>query len=266
MPISLRCPGCGKVYRLADDRAGKQAKCPCGAVMKVPAEASKDGPAWEEEVIRAFGPSGESGPKQTGPHQTEPEEAGPPGSAPAQRPAAVMPAPPAPRPEADAAPRGKKRAADSPPPLSSRIASFAKIDLRRLVKKDPWRAIVGLATVAYGVAAAPLILAGISEQSIGSLLFGDTARRLAQAGLAVGIAVGGLFILKKDKRGPVCAGLAAVLFCFVPMWGPLPEIYDAIQSDQFVPFLWVAVRYAVPVALMVWCLKEQTAVGSRQSV
>jgi hypothetical protein len=143
--------------------------------------------------------------------------------------------------------------------LSSRIASFVTIDLRRLAKEAPWRGIVGVAAIAYGATAAISILSGISaESSIGDVLYGDTAYRIAQGVLAMAIALGGMWILSRNRRGPACAGLAAALFCFVPLWGLLPEMYHAILSDQFALFLWVLVRYAVPVAIMVWCLREET--------
>jgi hypothetical protein len=276
MAIALRCPGCGKVYRLADDRAGRQAKCPCGAVMKVPAGASQDGPAWEDEVNDAFGPSPASEPQEPEPRDAIGRPAPNQGvqplrSAPPKKPAATMPPGAAmpsrePHSPSDPSPREKTRAAGPPSALSSWVAGIAKIELRRLVKQEPWRAVFGLAAVAYGVGAAAAVLSGMSPTflagpSLGSLydlLFGDTASRLAQAGLAIAIAVGGLLILKRDQQGLVCAGLAAALHCFFPMWGLLPGLRDAIGTERFAPFVLLAAEYAVPIALMVWCLKEQT--------
>jgi hypothetical protein len=41
MPIESRCHGCGKLLRVADEHAGKQARCPgCGYVYHVPTPAS----------------------------------------------------------------------------------------------------------------------------------------------------------------------------------------------------------------------------------
>ena len=38
MPIEFRCHQCGKLLRVGDETAGKQAKCPsCGAVQMIPA-------------------------------------------------------------------------------------------------------------------------------------------------------------------------------------------------------------------------------------
>lgn len=38
MPISLRCPHCGKGYRLRDGLGGKRVRCPCGTVLTVPGQ------------------------------------------------------------------------------------------------------------------------------------------------------------------------------------------------------------------------------------
>ncbi|MBC8869422.1 MAG: hypothetical protein H8E44_08395 [Planctomycetes bacterium] len=37
MSISFRCPGCGKEHRTGNDFAGKQVRCDCGTVVRVPA-------------------------------------------------------------------------------------------------------------------------------------------------------------------------------------------------------------------------------------
>src|SRR6185437_8266167 len=38
MPIEFRCPTCGKLLRVGDDAAGRQAKCPaCATVQQIPA-------------------------------------------------------------------------------------------------------------------------------------------------------------------------------------------------------------------------------------
>jgi hypothetical protein len=243
MPITLRCPECGKVYRIRDDLAGKQAKCQCGAVMKIPADAaSKDEPAWEDEVIRALDPSTAAEPPSAPPKKTEP--------APAQPPTDSAPGKPASR-----APQEPDRKAS---PSRWRILRYAKIDLRSLLRTDPWRAVLGLAAVVYGSATAVMLLSGITVRSLGDVLFGETTARLAQAALAVAMALGGVLILNRDSRGPACAGLAAALFCVVPMWGIFPNVRDALRMEQFLPLLWVAAKYAVPIALVVWCLKEET--------
>ena len=242
MSISMRCPGCRKVYRIRDDLAGKQAKCQCGTVMKVPAvPAAKGDPGWEDEVIRA-GPIHGGGTAVSAPKKAEP--------APAQPPTDSAPGKPASR-----VPQEPDRKAS---PSRRRILRYAKIDLRSLLRTDPWRAVLGLAAVVYGSATAVILLCGITVRSLGDVLFGETAARVAQAALAVGMALGGVLILNRDSRGPACAGLAAALFCVVPMWGIFPNVRDALRMEEFLPLLWVAVKYAVPIALVVWCLKEET--------
>jgi len=45
MPIQARCHGCGKMYNLTDDLAGKRVKCPgCGAAFLVPTAEQPLGP------------------------------------------------------------------------------------------------------------------------------------------------------------------------------------------------------------------------------
>lgn len=39
MPISFRCPSCGKTFKVGEDLAGKRAKCNCGQVFQIPAPA-----------------------------------------------------------------------------------------------------------------------------------------------------------------------------------------------------------------------------------
>ncbi|MEX2174784.1 MAG: hypothetical protein WD872_10510 [Pirellulaceae bacterium] len=56
MPIPLTCPQCAKRHRAPDSLAGRQAKCGCGAVLKVPAAAnafSATQPAMEAAPERA---------------------------------------------------------------------------------------------------------------------------------------------------------------------------------------------------------------------
>lgn len=46
MPINFSCPGCSKTLRVADENAGKLARCPdCGAVATIPATSSPADPA-----------------------------------------------------------------------------------------------------------------------------------------------------------------------------------------------------------------------------
>ncbi len=40
MSISLKCPGCGKAYKVREDLAGKRVKCKCGQAITIPAPAA----------------------------------------------------------------------------------------------------------------------------------------------------------------------------------------------------------------------------------
>ena len=45
MAISFQCESCSKKYQVADELAGKKAKCTqCGAIIRVPAPAAEEGP------------------------------------------------------------------------------------------------------------------------------------------------------------------------------------------------------------------------------
>ncbi|MBI5757589.1 MAG: hypothetical protein HZA46_03615 [Planctomycetales bacterium] len=45
MPITFKCSGCGKAYKVADEKAGKKMKCPgCQAVVTVPSGPAKKKP------------------------------------------------------------------------------------------------------------------------------------------------------------------------------------------------------------------------------
>ena len=71
------------------------------------------------------------------------------------------------------------------------------------------------------------------------------------------IAFGGLLILKKDTRGPASQvwppRSIASFRC-----GVCSRVSAALGTQQLAPLLWLVAEYAVPVALMVWCLKEET--------
>lgn len=46
MPITFKCSGCGKAYKVGDEKAGKKLKCPgCQAVVTVPSAPAKKKPA-----------------------------------------------------------------------------------------------------------------------------------------------------------------------------------------------------------------------------
>ena len=59
MAIDVVCSGCGRTFRVSDDKAGKKGKCPgCGTVIVIPGGA--DPQAWPPAAVDAssdFGPS-----------------------------------------------------------------------------------------------------------------------------------------------------------------------------------------------------------------
>ena len=42
MSISFQCPQCGKIYKVADEFAGRNAKCACGHIVVVPSRITQD--------------------------------------------------------------------------------------------------------------------------------------------------------------------------------------------------------------------------------
>jgi phage FluMu protein Com len=53
MPIELNCAGCGQLLRVADEHAGKKARCPaCGTIADVPQVASPA--SWAKEPDRPW--------------------------------------------------------------------------------------------------------------------------------------------------------------------------------------------------------------------
>jgi hypothetical protein len=67
MPISARCPTCGKTYQVREELAGKRAKCGCGEVMTVPEQqATTD---WlDDELSTGADPAlGDGGPMMASP-------------------------------------------------------------------------------------------------------------------------------------------------------------------------------------------------------
>ncbi|MEZ6109643.1 MAG: hypothetical protein R3C99_01115 [Pirellulaceae bacterium] len=54
MPIETLCPGCGRKLRVAEEHAGKQARCPvCGTIYSVGAVSASETPASADRVAPA---------------------------------------------------------------------------------------------------------------------------------------------------------------------------------------------------------------------
>ena len=56
MPIEMSCTGCGQTLRVADEHAGKKARCPaCGTIAEVPWDGAEVQPV--EEPSNPFSPA-----------------------------------------------------------------------------------------------------------------------------------------------------------------------------------------------------------------
>lgn len=273
MPISIHCPGCGKTFQVRDQLAGKQARCRCGAPIRIPVSASAD-PAWADEVAKALGetpgttilePVIEATPRE----RPEPldddddEEAeygvaeSPKSVATPVRPADNLPAP------------GQDLIGRTPKPPRSAVAElrgiFSNIPPRakwKPKKGDPWPGIVAIASAVYGVVAVLALVAytmilsyvvnGLSL-SMFSLIF--------RMGIAVMISAGGILMAKGDPRGPAWVGLACLLFCCFPAWGFLWSIAALLAGAPLLDFLltlgFSIVSYGVPVAITIWALRKE---------
>ena len=252
MPIKLQCPGCGKVFQLGDDRAGRQARCRCGAVIRVPAAATEPtDSSWEDEVSRAFGP-GKPPRSPRGPAQ--PEAAA--GAAPTSGPKASVD-------DTDASGAGTRPQRPSKPaPKTARetarslVASLPPIQKWRPKKGDPWPGVVAIACVVYGVLAVVGNVAGIAAG-----VSGDFFTAVCQTGIAVGVVCGGVLIAKGDPRGPAWAGLACLLFCAFPGLELLQGVRAFVAGGAGLDFLQLlafsVAAYAVPVAVAVWGLRRE---------
>jgi hypothetical protein len=82
MAIEFRCARCGKLLRIGDDAAGRQARCPeCGAISSVPAVGTP--PSDLDSVSGLPPPSGQPG-SPFGPRAAKPSGAPRPDQAPAE--------------------------------------------------------------------------------------------------------------------------------------------------------------------------------------
>ena len=78
--IQFQCPGCGKAFRVGDEKGGKTAKCPaCGGMIQIPASPVQDlsGEMWDEIPADPLGPTGFPAPGPMGqqfPQQPFPQQ------------------------------------------------------------------------------------------------------------------------------------------------------------------------------------------------
>lgn len=72
MPIEMHCTGCGQMLRVADEHAGKKARCPaCGTITEVPPSGSLAAPAEESNnpFSGGYSPAAEANPFADRPEQ-----------------------------------------------------------------------------------------------------------------------------------------------------------------------------------------------------
>jgi hypothetical protein len=60
--ISFRCPACQRGFRVADDKAGAMAKCPCGEQVAIPSASSPAAPAPSAKPAPAKTPAPKKAP------------------------------------------------------------------------------------------------------------------------------------------------------------------------------------------------------------
>lgn len=53
MAIKFKCPKCGKSFSVREQDAGKKGKCPCGAIISVPAVCTKS-PESQDPVVASY--------------------------------------------------------------------------------------------------------------------------------------------------------------------------------------------------------------------
>ncbi len=218
MPISFRCSGCGKEYRVNEKMAGRRATCRCGATTRVPKEGTgeTDEPL-DDWVAAAF----RAPPK----------------------------APPAPEPEPAAA---SPKPQEEPPPLPDERPEPTEPCLD---EPRPRYKLVGVASIVYGGLAALAVAVSVVAFYV-SIFDG-----IAGVVLAGAIAAGGVYILKRRRQGPACAGLACIFLCVLFGWRPLLVLLGSLTQGQLeiaLPLLAAFVIAApVPIAIIVWCLRVE---------
>lgn len=123
---------------------------------------------------------------------------------------------------------------------------------------------VGWVTAAYGAIAAPAFLAvelvDFSRTGLG-LLDVLVPWWTLRTFLAVGIATGGVLILRGDKRGLEYVGLCSGLLCLFPFWtlfamGPSTVMSRGLGS-YLGQLLLSAVIYSIPLGTTLWCWRQK---------
>ena len=117
-----------------------------------------------------------------------------------------------------------------------------------------------MASIAYG----SLMAAVLAVLAVLSFVDGSTFGViwalfiLARVAFAVGMAVGGVLILKRRQHGPACAGLASIFLFSCPVVGFFWQSAFAGGGRALVLELAAFFSvYSVPIAVVVWSLREE---------
>jgi len=226
MSIPIQCPGCGKRYRFDDQVAGKQARCPCGRTIEVPAPASDAPPA--ADALHA-------------PNESAPRE-------PRAQPA-----------ESSSADREDLRS------TVSELAAAEGGDKSRKKptwQTIPPRTAVGVLSIVYGAVAALYLFATLVSTTSSGGVGLATMYLIVWLVFAVVMAWGGVLVLNRHPHGHVCAGLACAIVFFLPLVNAVYEAFRSLSAIQPGVFLAVVFKsvllYTIPVLIVVWSVQEET--------
>jgi len=130
--------------------------------------------------------------------------------------------------------------------------------------RTPGGALYYFIYVLIGLNESPLFVYAVAAilHFASTILIFATGRNL-HSRVAGMIAVGGVFILRKDPRGPALAGVSCLIMCFFPIFTVVREISVSLIAGQLawalLLVLYGVVVYTVPIYVIVWCLKEEEA-------
>lgn len=172
----------------------------------------------------------------------------------------VDPAPPEKsEPAADAAP--------APVPDTSPAAIVRRVR-EGIARRDlPMREVIALMCIGYGGVATLWVLTGLpGAASMGIILQSVWLARLVFAVLVV---VSGALILKGHPHATACAGVSTTLLCFLPICGDVIRAFLLMSAVKpgalLVLLLRAAIVYPIPVWIIIWAVREETAKEKAES-
>lgn len=158
-------------------------------------------------------------------------------------------------------PRPDAVSAPVPVPDTSLVAIYRRVREGIARKNLPMREVVALACIGYGGLMALLLLAGVP--ALGPAVLIPFLDLLARPACAVFVAVSGVLILKRHPHATALVGLSTVLLCFMPICGEVVRAFVLMSAVRpgalLLLLLRAAVVYPIPVWIMVWAVREETA-------